>query len=352
MQAVISINHICVRECIVTYRPYQNYSSIDWIRLFHYINKYLHDNIFNADETCFRTFPFSLAKVYGYTNTGKDGRKVNVNVDVKQGITCMATISVAGTSLKSFFIKKGKTQRCLAPIKILNIDCTYSANGWMTEDTSIEYINTIIIPHLKGAAGCLIWDIYAAHTTEKVKQHCAANNIELIYVPASMTHKRQPLDTHIFGVIKQQYKKIYYQRVFSKLQDIQQINAIQKCDGLLTMLDKSLIVKSFRQSILDDARSTRLAADDPRPIIIKQTKTKNVVSSCSSKNEVVDDSDDEDDELKPSHHQFEDDEYEDDSESDDDTVVPATMHTHRHSRTAHSVSHNASIARTLQYSFG
>ncbi len=107
-------------------------------------------------------------------------------------------------------MKKGTTPRCTKKIADIGIPCTYSDSGWMTEATCIEYINAIIIPHLVGAAGCLIWDIFAAHKTERVRQHCADNNIELIYVPASMTHKRQPLDTHIFGVIKQQYRKDYY----------------------------------------------------------------------------------------------------------------------------------------------
>ena len=169
-----------------------------------------------------------MSKVYGHTNTGVEGRQGLINVNEKQGITCMATITAAGSSLKSYFVKKGTTDRCLSRMRARNISCVYSDNGWMTEATCINYINDIVLPHLNGSPGCLIWDIYAAHTTNKVKQHCDERNIKLIYVPASLTHKRQPLDTHIFGVIKQQYKIFYCTKVFFKNHNIEQIDSIQK----------------------------------------------------------------------------------------------------------------------------
>ena len=88
-------------------------------------------------------------------------------MNVKEGITCMATITLGGNSLFPYFIKKGSTTKCL---KSLNgVKGTFSPNGWMNEKTSIEYINDIIIPHLKDQKGCLIWDVYRAHMTDKVR---------------------------------------------------------------------------------------------------------------------------------------------------------------------------------------
>lgn len=40
--------------------------------------------ILNADETACRTFPSSCNKVYGFTNSGRKGRQVDVTVDVKE----------------------------------------------------------------------------------------------------------------------------------------------------------------------------------------------------------------------------------------------------------------------------
>ena len=73
-------------------------------------------NIFNADETFCRTFPHSLSHVYGFTNNGKEGRQVKIDVDVNQGITCMTTVTASGQCLSPFFVKKGLTDRCIKEI--------------------------------------------------------------------------------------------------------------------------------------------------------------------------------------------------------------------------------------------
>ena len=113
-------------------------------------NNYDHDNIINADETFCRTFPHSVTSVYGFTNNGREGRQVNIDVDDKQGITCMTTITASGRSLSPFFVKKGKTDRCIKDILADAILATHSENGWMNETVAVKWIDDVIVPHLNG----------------------------------------------------------------------------------------------------------------------------------------------------------------------------------------------------------
>ena len=214
------------------------------------------NNIINADETFCRTFPHSLSHVYGFTNNGRDGRQVKINVDVKQGITCMTTVTASGQCLSPFFIKKGLTDRCIKEILDDNILATHSENGWMNETVVIKWINDVILPHLNGNAGCIIWDIFRAHLTDDVKDHLKNNNIKPIYVPASMTWKRQPLDTHIFAVLKKKYQTFYFEKVFVQKEIIKQADTVYAYNHLMTNIHKQHIVRLQRIHFIGCCKSS------------------------------------------------------------------------------------------------
>jgi hypothetical protein len=49
----------------------------------------------------------------------------------------------------------------------------------------------------------LIWDVFAAHRDQAVKDLAEELNIQLIFIPAGQTDEYQPLDRRIFGPMKQ-----------------------------------------------------------------------------------------------------------------------------------------------------
>ena len=58
-----------------------------------------------------------------------------------------------------------------------------------------------------------MWDAFKGHKTEAVEQKLTSYNIELVTVPANMTHFFQPLDLTVNGVAKKYMKKeftVYY----------------------------------------------------------------------------------------------------------------------------------------------
>jgi hypothetical protein len=296
---------------------------------------YSRDNIINADETFCRTFPHAISKVYGFTNNGREGRQVEIDVDAKQGITCMTAITASGRSLSPYFVKKGSTDRCIKRITDLGIKATFSDNGWMNEPVAIKWIDDVIVPHLNGQPGCLIWDIFRAHLTNGVKEHLAKCKIRPIFVPASLTWKRQPLDTHIFAVLKKKYQAHYYEKVYVEHTPIKQLDTIYAYNQLMLNIDKKLIIEAFSESILADARHVPSIENDPNP------HPKEAMDVETSEGDLVED---DNDEIKVEQYE---DEPLDESSGDE---IPEEMPSMRLPRQAHNVAYDTRMAQIYQAS--
>jgi transposase len=319
---------------VAAYNPHSEWIERQFLRdVKSACTEYDNDCIFNADETFCRTFPHTLAKVYGFTNTGRDGRQVKIDTDDKQGITCMTTVTAAGSCLSPYFVKKGTTTRCIKHFIEDNIMATFSDNGWMNESVAIKWIDDVLAPHLAGRPGCLIWDIFRAHITEGVKDHLASRNIKAIYVPASMTWKRQPLDTHIFAVIKKKYQAYYFDAVFAEKKQVKQRQTVCAYNELMRTIDPKLIVSAFKEAILTDAARVPTIADDPNP------KPEEAMDVDSSQQDQIDALDDE-----IIVDQYEDEPLDDLSEDE----IPVQMPSMRRPRQAHSVAYDAQVAHAYQ----
>ena len=181
--------------------------------------------------------------------------------------------------------------------------------------------------------GALIWDVYAAHFTPKVRARLDELKIKTIYVPASKTSTRQPLDTHIFGPLKKRYQCEYYNRVFIEKEEVKQLQAIIAYNAMMKGIEKKHIVNAFREAILEDAKSVISKEDDPNPD----------PKAADGKDEEKEDEEDDSDELD--HDRDEDLPTEESSEDE----IPEQMPSTRHPRTAQSVAYNGRVARKLQY---
>ena len=67
-----------------------------------------------------------------------------------------SVVTMSGEVLDDYYIKKGKTNRCIKMITDKNIKATTSNNGWMNEDVAIQWIKDIILPHSKGEPSVFI----------------------------------------------------------------------------------------------------------------------------------------------------------------------------------------------------
>jgi len=185
---------------------------------------------------------------------------------------------------------------------------------------------------VSGQPGVLIWDIFRAHVTENVQLHLQKHDIKPIYVPASLTWKRQPLDTHLFAVLKKKYRTFYYDRVFVENIPMKQIDTIYAYNNLMLNIDKHHIVSAFQEAILNDARFVPSIDKDPNP-----------------KMDV-----DASDELEPAEEESEasvlsqyEDEPIDESSADE---LPEEMPSMRRPRQAHNLAYDARMAQIYQAS--
>jgi hypothetical protein len=348
---ISSIKPSCSKKA--AYNPYADWYDRDFLRKMKSASSnYSHHRIYNADETSVRTFAAGINKVYGFTNTGREGRQLKLDMDPKQCITCMTVVTMSGEVLDDYYIKKGKTNRCIKMITDKNIKATTSDNGWMNEDVAIQWIKDVILPHSKGERSVLVWDSYPAHRTPNVRQFMKNNKIEVVYIPVGLTYKRQPLDTHIFSVLKKKYMKFFLDTVFYEEKKITQIDAINFYHEAHQKLESNFIIQAFRQAILNAAESVKSEHEDEMPAALslkiekkKEKEQKKLLDA--SKNEKMDvEIDEEEEEDEDEEPAFEE-ENEEDEVSDSENEILSTP-SHRLHRQAHTDTHETRKAQIYQ----
>lgn len=109
---------------------------------------------------------------------------------------------------------KGKTNGCLKKYKLEEnkIVGTYSNNGWVNNGI-IKLALEEIYKNTKGKNSVLLLDQFAVHISDFIKREAETKNIKLIFVPKGLTHKYQPLDVLINGILKQKAKKLWREEI-------------------------------------------------------------------------------------------------------------------------------------------
>ena len=185
----------------VTFEQKENFIS----KVKEAIKKYGGNLVFNMDETNYRIVN---NKFMTWANKGAKTVNCNINNDIKQGITVLATISKSNKKLPLMILGKGKTMRCINNYMLRNDVWSYfSSTGWTTETVMLKYLEKLKEFVKKKCA--LIIDTYASHRTDKVKEKAAELGIELIFIPPGSTDELQPLDRKVFGVLKAYAKQLW-----------------------------------------------------------------------------------------------------------------------------------------------
>ena len=72
----------------------------------------------------------------------------------------------------------------------------------MTTTCFKEYLSMLREQYKGGEELYLILDSFSVHKSAAVQEFATGLNIHLLFIPAGMTDKLQPLDVRIFGVLK------------------------------------------------------------------------------------------------------------------------------------------------------
>ena len=138
---------------------------------------------------------------------------VKVKGEGKQ-ITGTFAVSATGRFLLMQLIYVDKTKRC-HPQSIevpSGFDVTHSLNHWSNEELAIRHIREIILPYVdkikeelglqKEQTSLLIYDVFKRQTTNSYTGFLLENCLVHLHVHANLTHKFQPLDINVNGIVK------------------------------------------------------------------------------------------------------------------------------------------------------
>jgi hypothetical protein len=176
---------------------------IKWFRTFiEIIIKWglLPEDIYNMDESGAGLGFIQKSYIIG-PEEEKDAR---VLMDVnREWATLIETISAIGKALEPFFINKSAQifRDFMEAMVKLGATLAVTYNGWFNDEMALEYLKHFH-RHARpvGVFRLLILDGYGSHAIFRFKKLAHEYKIILLYLPAHITHKLQPLDIGIFGL--------------------------------------------------------------------------------------------------------------------------------------------------------
>jgi hypothetical protein len=164
--------------------------------------------IINMDETSWKQInsgPITLAE------TGSETVNCFFDGEPKMCLTAIAAIDAAGGKLPLWVLGRGTTTKCERRFRKAQclekaisrgeLVLSHQENGWTDESVADQYLRWLHERYGERET-VLIWDIFPAHRTQKIKSQARELSVKLDFIPAGMTGECQPLDRRIFGSLK------------------------------------------------------------------------------------------------------------------------------------------------------
>ena len=112
----------------------------------------------------------------------------------KDHYTVVLTAKADGSKLKPFIVYKGKGTRLIKNLSsIPGLAVRFSANGWLNDSLTIEYLRTVV-GSLLFAKRLMIWDAYRCHVSQAVKSECSSIKLQTATIPGGCTKFIQAAD--------------------------------------------------------------------------------------------------------------------------------------------------------------
>ena len=165
------------------------------------------EQIFNVNES---GFPLGWTPKTILAKRGQKSPQALLAGSGRENITVQMCVSATGKLLPPYIVYKGER---------LMSDCTYggplatrfavSHNGWMTEETFIDWMRSLFIPSLPDERPILlILDGHSSHVSYEIRVLAIENQIHLLKLPPHTTHALQPLDVGVLNHLKVIWQKI------------------------------------------------------------------------------------------------------------------------------------------------
>ena len=184
--------------------------------------------ILNWDQTGLQLVPSG-----NWTREEQGTKRVELkDLNDKQMITATFTRSLIGHFLPIQLLYTGRTSRFHANFEFPpEFDVWHSPNHWANQETTLRFVNRVIIPYIKKVRqelklgsdypALVIFDVFRGQTVEEVLELLEENHIYIVKVPSNCTDKLQPLDLSVNKPtkdhIRQKFRSWYAQKVKAEL---------------------------------------------------------------------------------------------------------------------------------------
>ena len=233
--------------------------------------------VLNADQT-----PSSYVSVGKQTMAAHGSKSVPIaGLSDKRNITLTFVVSLAGEFLPMQVIYAGKTKQSQPRGFVFpkGFSITQNPKHWSNELETLRLIDEVINPYVVNKRkelklpsqhkALVIWDVFKGQMTDTVKSKLTSLSIELVAVPANMTHLFQPLDLTVNGAAKKLARKEFIQYYSTAVQ--QQLQSGKSVEEIEVDLRMS-IIKPLHAQWLVNIYTYFTSASHGREIILKGWK--------------------------------------------------------------------------------
>ena len=241
--------------------------------------------VVNADQT-----PSSYVSVGRRTMDMCGSRAVPIKgLSDKRNITLTLVVTLSGSFLPFQIIYAGKTKASQPrDVKFPPGFCvTQNPNHWSNEEETLKLVREIINPYIvkkrielklpEEQKTLVIWDVFKGQMTPAIKRELQSLNIELVPVPANMTHFFQPLDLTVNGSAKKFIRRKFITYYSSEVKN--QLDSGKNLDDIEVDFRLSKIKPLHAQWLID--MYNYFTTEKGNQIIIKGWKKAGIVDLFS-----------------------------------------------------------------------
>ena len=163
-------------------------------------------NIIAMDETaCWMDMPSDTTVTF----SGSRSVPLKTTGNEKNHFTVVLSARASGMKLKPFIVFKGKGTRLIKALeKIPGIVVRFSANGWMNDALTVDYLQSIV-GALSFGQRLLVWDSYKCHISSTVKAEVSRLRLKTAIVPGGCTKCIQAPDVVWNAAFKSKVRSRY-----------------------------------------------------------------------------------------------------------------------------------------------
>jgi hypothetical protein len=184
---------------------------------------------------------------------GAEGVTVAYSGDAKASLTIMAFVNAAGEKGPVVVIARGTTLRCEEALRAAfrsqiaagKLVVFHQKRSWVDEEMALKFLDVLNRQPSAAAGKVLVWDVFAAHRTQAVKDYAASLKIALKYIPAGQTGDLQPLDRRIFGDVKGRVGHLFLDRIMRGETVINAVEAMKTWLAAWNAVDQEAIIRAW-----------------------------------------------------------------------------------------------------------